>query len=202
MEEAEDEEIPEAPTDNSENSIFKNCYVRKKPISEKHSFYVKLFCKCGDLNFKQRSETANLEGKIALVTGGRIKIGYETALKLLRAGAMVIVTTRFPADATKRYSHETDFDIWKNRLHIYALDLRFLKDVQMFCEHLNRTYNKLDILIQNAAQTIRRPVAFYKHLLQQESSSDIKYPSLIHSWDTHSQIQEGINYYWHLFMSI
>lgn len=54
--------------------------------------------------FNKRSQTANLTGKVALVTGGRIKIGFEIALQLLRAGARVIVTTRFPRDAAMRYA--------------------------------------------------------------------------------------------------
>lgn len=118
----------------------------------------------------KRSQTADLTGKVALVTGGRIKIGYEACLILLRAGATVIVTTRFPRDAAARYSREDDFDAWKERLHIYALDLRVLIALERFIQHLKDTFPRLDILVNNAAQTIRRPPAFYAHLMPLEKA--------------------------------
>jgi NAD(P)-dependent dehydrogenase (short-subunit alcohol dehydrogenase family) len=105
------------------------------------------------------------------VTGARIKIGYFCAVKLLRAGAIAVVTTRFPHDAAVRYAKEPDFEEWKDRLHIYGIDFRDLKSVQQFITHLYQSYPHLDILINNAAQTIRRPPAFYKHLMQNECSS-------------------------------
>ena len=42
---------------------------------------------CGDFNFAKRTETADLRGRVALLTGGRVKIGYQAGIKLLRAGA-------------------------------------------------------------------------------------------------------------------
>ena len=53
------------------------------------------------LNYEKRFQTASLAGRIALITGARIKIGYQAALMMLRAGAHVIVTTRFPRDAAE-----------------------------------------------------------------------------------------------------
>ncbi len=44
----------------------------------------------------------DLTGRVAIVTGARVKIGYQAAILLLRAGARVIVTTRFPHDAAAR----------------------------------------------------------------------------------------------------
>lgn len=111
---------------------------------------------------------ADLCGKVALVTGGRIKIGFEIALKLLRCGASVIITTRFPNDARRRYELQNDFSEWSNRLHIYGLDLRFIPQVEKFCEYFLAHFRQLDILIQNAAQTIRRPTVYYKALIDGE----------------------------------
>eukprot|EP01127_Copromyxa_protea_P009115 TRINITY_DN2123_c0_g1_i1.p1 TRINITY_DN2123_c0_g1~~TRINITY_DN2123_c0_g1_i1.p1 ORF type:complete len:379 (-),score=82.68 TRINITY_DN2123_c0_g1_i1:30-1166(-) len=125
---------------------------------------------CGEFNFTKRNQTADLKGKVALVTGGRVKIGYEVCLKLLRAGASVIATTRFPNDAVIRYAKEPDFEEWKDNLHFYALDLRLLGEVEAFVEHIQKTYSRLDMIINNAAQTIRRPPVFYKHLLKQEKN--------------------------------
>ena len=169
-----------------------NCYVCKSSYSilhESHHFYDKLCLKCAKFNYIKRTQKANLHGKIALVTGGRIKIGYEVCLQLLRCGATVIVTTRFPKDAYLRYSHERDFQVWKDSLHIYGLDLRFLRDVENFCCFISRTYNRLDILIQNACQTIHRPIAFYQHLLQRELSSE-SFPQ-VKSWDNSKFLAEA-----------
>src|SRR5262249_14406125 len=116
----------------------------------------------------KRNQTADLSGRVALITGGRVKIGYETALKLLRAGAFVLATTRFPRDAALRYAREHDFATWSDRLHVYGIDLRHLASVERSADHLCASYTRLDILINNAAQTIRRPPAFYKHLLEGE----------------------------------
>ena len=85
----------------------KHCYICKQPYSEIHHFYDQLCPECAEHNFAKRSETADLTGKVALLTGGRVKIGYQAGIKLLRAGAHLIVTTRFPRDAAKRFSEET-----------------------------------------------------------------------------------------------
>lgn len=94
---------------------------------------------------------------------------FQCALKLLRAGAFVIITTRFPHDAALRYFQEKDYFEWKNRLHIYGLDLRDLACLEEFTNFLKQNYPKLDIIINNAAQTIRRPPTFYYPLLNTET---------------------------------
>ena len=116
----------------------------------------------------KRSARTDLTGRTAVLTGGRIKIGYALSLKLLRDGARVIVTTRFPQDAARRYAQEPDVADWQDRLMLYGLDLRDLRGVQAFIEQMHETEPHLDILINNAAQTIARPQAFYAHLLDGE----------------------------------
>ena len=74
---------------------------------------------------------------MALLTGGRVKIGYQAGIKLLRAGADLIVTTRFPRDAALRYAAEADFGDWGDRLEIFGLDLRHTPSVEAFCHHLD-----------------------------------------------------------------
>eukprot|EP00971_Amphidinium_carterae_P070032 1385692-Amphidinium_carterae.1 len=71
-----------------------------------------------------------MQGRACLVTGARVKIGFETALKLLRMGARVIATTRFPADAMRRYQREHDAHVWAHRLVVVGVDFRFLGSVQ------------------------------------------------------------------------
>ena len=86
-----------------------HCYVCKQKYSAIHHFYDQLCPSCADFNFAKRMELADLSGRVALLTGGRVKIGYQAGLKLLRAGAQLIVTTRFPHDSASRYSREPDF---------------------------------------------------------------------------------------------
>ena len=86
-----------------------HCYVCKRHYVEIHPFYDQLCPECGDFNYRKRTETADLSGRVALLTGGRVKIGYQAGIKLLRAGAHVIVTTRFPRDSAARYAREPDF---------------------------------------------------------------------------------------------
>lgn len=144
------------------------CYICKKDFTEVHFFYHLLCPECAAHNFEMRHVSADLKGRIALVTGGRVKIGHQTVLRLLRDGATVIVTTRFPAAAARRLHAEPDSADWIHRLKIYGLDLRNLMAVEAFSAHLLETLPHLDILIHNAAQTIRRPEGFYAELVSQE----------------------------------
>jgi NAD(P)-dependent dehydrogenase (short-subunit alcohol dehydrogenase family) len=148
----------------------RNCYVCKKYYTRLHHFYDSLCPECGEFNYRKRFQTASLHGKVALITGSRLKIGYQATLMMLRAGARVIATTRFPVDSALRYSREHDFSQWSDRLHIYGLDLRHTPSVELFCNYFEQTYDRLDILINNAAQTVRRPPGFYAHLIQMENT--------------------------------
>ncbi len=154
----------------------KTCYVCKQAYTQLHPFYDCLCPACGDLNYARRNQTADLTGRVALLTGGRVKIGYATALKLLRAGAVVLVTTRFPRDAARRYAQEADFRSWADRLQIHALDLRNLPAVDSFAGGLLARLSRLDLIINNAAQTIRRPPAFYKDLVEEELRIEASLP--------------------------
>lgn len=146
----------------------RKCYVCKAPFTKVHPFYDQMCAPCAELNYKKRHQTFDLSGRYALVTGARVKIGYHAALKLLRAGCHVIVTTRFPLDAAARYAREEDFEAFRDRLEVYGLDLRHTPSVEAFCEHARRTLPRLDFIINNACQTVRRPSGFYKHLMEAE----------------------------------
>ncbi len=144
------------------------CYVCKKMYTEIHHFYDQLCPTCAEFNYAKRSELADLTGRVALLTGGRVKIGYQAGIKLLRAGASLIVTTRFPRDSAARYAQEADFDQWGHRLEIFGLDLRHTPSVEAFCTHLLKTRDRLDFIINNACQTVRRPPDFYAHMMEGE----------------------------------
>ena len=149
----------------------RDCYVCKQPFSKVHRYYDSMCEPCGDFNYAKREQSADLTGQYAIVTGARVKIGYQAALKLLRAGAHVIVTTRFPIDAADRFSKETDFAAFRGRLQIHGLDLRHTPSVELFARFLGERLPRLDYLLNNACQTVRRPAGFFAHLLGREAEA-------------------------------
>jgi len=146
----------------------RNCYVCKTVYTKLHHFYDTMCTECGDFNYAKRFQTADLTNQVAVVTGSRLKIGYHITLMLLRSGATVVATTRFPVDSALRFSQEDDYSKWGDRLKIHGLDLRHIPSVEIFCNYIEQQYNRLDILINNAAQTVRRPAGFFHHLMEKE----------------------------------
>ncbi|KAJ5952045.1 uncharacterized protein N7479_010458 [Penicillium vulpinum] len=158
------------------SDMKKRCYICRYRFSptESHKLYPSLCRQCGMFNIGCSNislpEKLDLTGKIALVTGGRINLGYFTALRLLRCGARVIVSSRYPADAAIRYSTEPDFAQWEKQLKVVGADFRTANDAfrlvhivkQLLCawggETPSTTPQSLDILINNAAQTLTDPI--------------------------------------------
>lgn len=161
---SDDEQRPE--TVNAQH-----CYVCKQKYHEVHHFYDQLCPTCAEFNFAKRGELTDMSGMVALLTGGRVKIGYQAGIKLLRCGAGLIVATRFPRDAAQRYAAEPDFDDWSDRLEVFGLDLRHTPSVEAFCSHLLGTRDRLDLIVNNACQTVRRPPDFYAHMMDAESAA-------------------------------
>ena len=143
----------------------------KQKYSVIHHFYDQMCPACAEFNFAKRTELADLNGRVALLTGGRVKIGYQAGLKLLRAGAQLIVTTRFPRDSAQRYAQEPDFGEWGHRLEIFGLDMRHTPSVEELCRLLLTTRPRLDFIINNACQTVRRPPDFYRHMMEGERAA-------------------------------
>ena len=130
-----------------------------------------LCLQCHKLNAEMKRESSDLRGRYAIVTGGRIKIGFETTLRLLRDGAFVIATTRFPVDAVKRFAKESDFHVWKHRLRIIYVDLQNKGSIEELLQFVEDNIPHLDILINNAAQTISRPQEYYQPMITAEVSA-------------------------------
>ena len=149
------------------------CYVCKEDYTELHHHYDSMCPDCATLNWVKRTATADLAGRVALVTGSRVKIGFEIVLILLRAGARVIATTRFACDAARRFEQEADFDAWKARLSLHAIDLRNTPSVEGFCAELLEKETRLDFMIHNACQTVRRPPAYYEVMAKSEDPLDL-----------------------------
>lgn len=153
----------------------RNCYACNELYDKVHFYYGRMCPNCAEDNYMRRFETLDLTGRNAILTGGRVKVGYATALKLLRANANLTVTTRFPASALDNFMKEEDYHTWKDNLYIYGLDLRNLKAVEQFISFYKSKHNCLDILINNAAQTIKYDDNYYLPIVTKEEQLAIEY---------------------------
>jgi NAD(P)-dependent dehydrogenase (short-subunit alcohol dehydrogenase family) len=143
------------------------CYVCKDRYVEVDAFYHQLCPGCAKLNRERRDARADLTGRRALLTGGRAKIGMYIALRLLRDGAHTTITTRFPHDAVRRFAAMEDSADWLHRLRVVGIDLRDPAQVVALADTVAEQ-GPLDILINNAAQTVRRTPGAYQHLVAAE----------------------------------
>jgi NAD(P)-dependent dehydrogenase (short-subunit alcohol dehydrogenase family) len=166
---------------NSNNSNNSNsfrgfiCYICKAKIYDKkyqHEVYECMCQLCGSINFAKRDVIKDLTGKTAIVTGGRVKIGFETAIRLLKNNCKVIVTSRFVDDCLERYQKDPDYHKFKDNLLIYQLNMFNSKNIMRFIEYVYSKFDHLDYLINNAAQTIRRPEQFYQHVIEKYDQSN------------------------------
>ena len=158
-------------TNEKQKVVFKNCYICKERLvlENIHKFYGNLCKKCGEYNYSFRTMKLDFSGRIAIVTGGRVKIGYYIATKLLSYGAKVLITSRFPKDTLFKYQQDPDYEKWKNNLVIYPIDFRIFESTIKFVNFINENFPHVDILINNAAQTIRRTTSYYRYLLPTET---------------------------------
>ena len=146
----------------------RGCYVCKQRYVEVDAFYHQLCPDCARVNHDKREARTDLTGRRALLTGGRAKIGMYIALRLLRDGAHTTITTRFPRDAARRFSELPDSGDWLHRLRIVGLDLRDPAQVVQLADSVAEC-GPLDVLINNAAQTVRRSPGAYAPLTDAES---------------------------------
>ncbi|MGA4845252.1 SDR family NAD(P)-dependent oxidoreductase [Streptomyces sp. G5(2025)] len=147
----------------------RSCYTCKTRYVEVDAFYHQLCQACAAENRARRDARTDLTGKRALLTGGRAKIGMYIALRLLRDGAHTTITTRFPSDAIRRFKAMPDSDEWIHRLKIVGIDLRDPAQVVALAESV-AAEGPLDVLINNAAQTVRRSPQAYSELVAAESA--------------------------------
>ena len=146
----------------------RGCYICKQRYREVHAFYHQLCPDCAAENWKRRDARTDLTGRRALLTGGRAKIGMYIALRLLRDGAHLTITTRFPNDAARRFAAMPDSGEWLHRLRIVGIDLRDVAQVVALADAVAEQ-GPLDILINNAAQTVRRSPGAYEKLILAEA---------------------------------
>ncbi|MDR7326939.1 MULTISPECIES: SDR family NAD(P)-dependent oxidoreductase [Catenuloplanes] len=146
----------------------RGCYVCKQRYTQVDSWYHQLCPTCAELNHSRRDARTDLTGRNALLTGGRAKIGMYIALRLLRDGAHTTITTRFPHDAVRRFAAMPDSGDWLHRLRIVGIDLRDPAQVVALADSV-AARGPLDILINNAAQTVRRPPGSYAAITAAEA---------------------------------
>jgi NAD(P)-dependent dehydrogenase (short-subunit alcohol dehydrogenase family) len=172
-----------------------SCYICKADYTEVDAFYHQLCPSCAALNHSRRDARTDLNGRRALLTGGRAKIGMYIALRLLRDGAHTTITTRFPNDAVRRFTAMPDSSDWLHRLRVVGTDLRDPAQVVALADSVAAA-GPLDILINNAAQTVRRSRNAYGPLAaaEQEPLPDGPLPELLtfdHISDAHPHAIAG-----------
>ncbi|MEV0190834.1 SDR family NAD(P)-dependent oxidoreductase [Kitasatospora purpeofusca] len=149
----------------------RRCYVCKQRYREVDAFYHMLCGPCADDNTARRGLSTDLRNRRALLTGGRVKIGFQLALMMLRDGAELLVTSRFPQDTVRRFRAVEGSNAWWDRLTVVGIDLRDPRQVLGLTEQLRADGRPLDILVNNAAQTLRRPPESYALLIAGERSA-------------------------------
>ncbi|WP_367133562.1 MULTISPECIES: SDR family NAD(P)-dependent oxidoreductase [Streptomyces] len=161
----------------------RRCYVCKVPYSRADPFYHLLCPPCAADNTRRRGLRTDLTGRLALLTGGRVKIGFQLALMMLRDGAELLVTSRFPRDTVRRFRAAEGSEAWLDRLTVIGIDLCDPRQVLGLCERLRAEGRPLDVLVNNAAQTIRRPPGAYAPLIAGESRALPAGPAGAEVWE-------------------
>ena len=159
----------------------RGCYICHAKYTTVDAFYHWLCPNCAAMSHAKRHQRVDLRAKRALLTGGRAKIGMYIALMLLRDGAHLTITTRFPRDAARRFAELADSPEWIDRLKIVGIDLRDPTQVIALADEVAAD-GPLDILINNAAQTVRRSPGAYSNLTAGEElplPRDVKLPQIV-----------------------
>lgn len=147
--------------------VPRGCYICKTKYTLVDAFYHQLCPECAERSHARRDARTDLTDRRALLTGGRAKIGMYIALRLLRDGAETTITTRFPRDAVRRFANLPDSAEWMHRLRVVGIDLRDPAQVVGLADDI-ASRGHLDILINNAAQTVRRTRGSYGPLAAAE----------------------------------
>ena len=159
----------------------RGCYICKADYTLVDAFYHWLCPSCAAMSHAKRDQRTDLSGRRALLTGGRAKIGMHIALRLLRDGAHTTITTRFPHDAMRRFAGLPDAADWIDRLKVVGIDLRDPTQVISLADEVAAD-GPLDILINNACQTVRRTPGAYSRLVDAESAplpEGVRLPEMI-----------------------
>lgn len=165
---------------------FSKCYECKKYFNGYSLPDYTLHClECGIKNYMWKVQKANLYGMTFFITGIRVKIGLATTLRLLRAGASVIGTTRYPNLALFNYSKEPDYKDWSDRLKIIQADFLSLDSVYSLLDTIGEY--KINGFINMAFRTITSSEYYSKTV--EELETDIAGKILIQNGSLDQQTQ-------------
>ncbi len=153
-----------------------HCYICKEKFTAVHHFYDQMCPPCAEFNYRKRTELADLNGRVALLTGGRVKIGYQAGLKLLRAGARLLVTTRFPRDSAQRHAREPDFGAWGHRPANFGLGMTSATKFRKHVSNSERTSPPMTVLSVCAAVKMLPPISAVSRAIASELRAAV--PSL------------------------
>lgn len=159
------------------------CYICRFTIDEPHPKFTSMCIPCGEFNLAgSKFALRDVAGETALVTGGRVNLGFHVALQLLREGVNVIITTRYPQDALQRFQGEVDHKSWIKRLTILGADFRCGADVFEVVRLVKKALEekkkddywvpkprRLKFLINNAAQTLTDSVSKEQQAIERET---------------------------------
>ncbi len=134
----------------------RRCYVCRSRYRDLHVRYHLLCPECAAIHEQKRAERLDLSGRRALVTGARVSIGHATALRLLRDGAEVIATSRFPEAAARAFERAPGSEAMRDRLHVLGADFRDPREAERLAERVSARFGSIDILVNNAARTVDR----------------------------------------------
>ena len=97
----------------------------------------------------------NLDGKVALVTGGGRDIGRAVSLELARLGADVVVNYHQSAEGAQ--STVSEIEALGRRAVAVQADVRKVEDIRsMVAQALDFGGGRVDVLVNNAGGMVRR----------------------------------------------
>jgi 3-oxoacyl-[acyl-carrier protein] reductase len=100
---------------------------------------------------------SELTGKVAIVTGAGRNIGRAIALTLADAGASILVNVR--SNRAEADSVVREIAAKGGRALLHVGDVADVSSVQMMAEAAEKTFGRIDILVNNAALRREKPFA-------------------------------------------
>lgn len=136
---------------------YSRCYECKKYYDNTFCLSAyKAYCfDCGIKHYSNKIESVQLNGYTVFITGIRVKIGFATALRILRNGGKVIGTTRYPHFAISNYAKEPDYNMWKSNISIIKCDFLNIESVYKLLDIITSNNYQINAFINMAFRTVK-----------------------------------------------
>lgn len=95
------------------------------------------------------ADISSLKGKVIIVTGGNSGLGYESVKAFAEKGAEVIMACRSLEKGAKAKA-ELDHGYPSAKIIVKQLDLMDLSSIMEFAKDINKSYDQIDVLLNNA----------------------------------------------------